>query len=279
MNRKSGFTYQNSGNDTLTITKASLTTNSLSLVQFYGADVATVSTDGMVWAANLKITTHGPEATKAGVAYVGLFKYESFVGAGLTIWQLLKLCTRFSITEKTTFDMSLSLNNSNIVYENTESDTRMINEDVAVLILRNPYINLTTGLAMSYDCTYSVSYNYLFWPDKSDVIWASLQSDWHAGSRDLMPKFKSQIPEMELSRILPHEDDSYWDNTFHSAPSPAPKEEEKSFLDKVEGGLEKVSGFVNTSMRIGKKALGLLELAGLFAEPCFTPQPVDVVTD
>lgn len=151
-----------------------MTTNSSSLVSFYGADVATVSTDGMVWAANLKITTHGPEATKAGVAYLGLFKYESFVGSGLSIRQLIKLCTRFSITEKTTFDMSLSLNNSNIVYENTESDTRMINEDVAVLILRNPYINLTTGLAMAYDCTFSVNYNYLFWPDKSDVIRASL---------------------------------------------------------------------------------------------------------
>lgn len=70
--------------------------------------------------------------------------------------------------------MVVSLNNSNIVYENTESDTRMVNEDVAVLILRNPYINLTTGLPMSYDCTYTVDYNYLFWPDKSDVIRASL---------------------------------------------------------------------------------------------------------
>lgn len=170
----------------------------------------------MVWASNLKITTHGPEATKAGVAYLGMFKYESFVGNGLTIWQLLKLCTRFSITEKTTFDMTVSLNNSNIVYENTESDTRMINEDVAVLILRNPYINITTGTAMQYDCTYSVIYNYLFWPDKSDVIRASLQSDWHAGPKDLMNRFRSQIPEMEFSRILPLADDPVWDNTFHS---------------------------------------------------------------
>lgn len=32
-------------------------------------------------------------------------------------------------------------------------------------------------------------------------------------------------------------------------------------------------------MRIGKKALGLFELAGLLAEPCSTPQPVDVITD
>lgn len=85
VNRKSGFFYANSAVDTYIVTKATMTTNSSSLVSFYGADVATVSTDGMVWAANLKITTHGPEATKAGVAYAGLFKYESFVGAGLTI--------------------------------------------------------------------------------------------------------------------------------------------------------------------------------------------------
>jgi len=50
----------------------------------------------------------------------------------------------------------------------------MVNEDVAVFIIKSPFMNLTTGALMNYEINYTVKYNYLFWPDKTDVIRASL---------------------------------------------------------------------------------------------------------
>lgn len=66
---------------------------------------------------------------------------------------------------------------------------------------------------------------------------------------------------MEFSRILPENDHPFWEEDTR------PPVHEKSFMDMLDKGIDKVGDFLNTSIKVGSKiASGLEWAAALLGE-------------
>lgn len=68
----------------MSLSVTNITTNSVTVPNFYGGDVDSISRDGFIWSTDLRITLRGPAATTAGIATYGRIKVGSLDGTTYT---------------------------------------------------------------------------------------------------------------------------------------------------------------------------------------------------
>lgn len=93
--RRSGFNVVRTNSESQVVTPNYVSAGSFTLVDAYGGDVIPFAEDGFVWAAEVSLDVHCPNATRSGTAYRGVIPVNSLLADDLTIADLRQIGESF----------------------------------------------------------------------------------------------------------------------------------------------------------------------------------------